>query len=88
VSYSCNGFHENAAEKKYGGIAFLWQDLMREHAAKRFHVMVRTQALGLGDKRGGGERNWVAIGVGCGGPGGGRGYKEGLTTIASCLPQS
>jgi len=40
LSYSCNGFHEHAAEQKYGGIGFLWQDLMREHAAKRFHVMV------------------------------------------------
>jgi hypothetical protein len=40
-TYSCNGFHEEANEKKYGGIGNLWKDVMQRHAQQPYHLQVR-----------------------------------------------
>lgn len=40
-TYSCNGFHEEANERKYGGIGNLWKDVMQRHAQQPYHLQVR-----------------------------------------------
>lgn len=40
VFYSCNGFHEDAPQVKYGGISNLWRDLMQRHTQARYHLQV------------------------------------------------
>lgn len=41
MTYSCNGFHEEEHEKKYGGIGNLWKDVMSRHAQQPYHLQVR-----------------------------------------------
>jgi hypothetical protein len=41
ITYSCNGFHEEAPEKKYGGIGNLWRDVMSRHIQQPYHLQVR-----------------------------------------------
>eukprot|EP00882_Tetradesmus_deserticola_P007081 GHRQ01007454.1.p1 GENE.GHRQ01007454.1~~GHRQ01007454.1.p1 ORF type:complete len:673 (+),score=308.38 GHRQ01007454.1:542-2560(+) len=40
VFYSCNGFHEDAPQAKYGGISNLWRDLLQRHGQVRYHLQV------------------------------------------------
>eukprot|EP00879_Flechtneria_rotunda_P009341 GHRR01009780.1.p1 GENE.GHRR01009780.1~~GHRR01009780.1.p1 ORF type:complete len:646 (+),score=209.66 GHRR01009780.1:188-2125(+) len=40
IFYSCNGFHEDEPEHKYGGIAYMWKDVMQRHQQMRFHLQV------------------------------------------------
>lgn len=43
MTYSCNGFHEPEAEALYGGIGYLWRDVLSRHAQQPFHLQVRCK---------------------------------------------
>lgn len=40
IAYSCNGFHEEEPEAKYGGIANLWRDVLSRHTQQPYHLQV------------------------------------------------